>query len=151
MANPTEETTQATLATTTELREPIVVASSSAPARSGACRECLQKHLLKAEGYAEELREDASRAWEKKQLLKNLLLAEDHALALGDEETRATIRSARLSAESGSFAAASALYDTLFDASCGCRKKTEKHGEHGEAGPSDHQTIGPSDQKGGEF
>ena len=92
--------------------------------RSGACRECLQKHLLKAEGYAEEMREDASRAWERKQLLKNLLLAEDHALALGDEEARATIRSARLSAESGAFAAASALYDALFDASCGCRKKT---------------------------
>lgn len=93
-------------------------------ARTGACRECLQKHLLKAEGYAEEMREDASRAWERKQLLKNLMLAEDHAVALGDEEARAAIRSARIGAESGSYHAAAALYDSLFDASCGCRKKT---------------------------
>lgn len=119
--------------------------------RSGPCRECLQKHLLKAEGYAEEMREDASRAWEKKQLLKNLLLAEDHSLALGDEDARATIRSARLAAEGGAFAAASALYDALFDASCGCRKKTTEHTETTESGPSDHRTIGPSDEKGGEF
>jgi hypothetical protein len=26
------------------------------PTRTGACRECLQKHLLKEEGYAEEMR-----------------------------------------------------------------------------------------------
>ena len=106
--------------------------------RTGACRECLQKHLLKAEGYAEEMREDSSRAWEKKQLLKNLLLAEDHAVELGDEEARATIRSARLAAESGAFAAASALYDALFDASCGCRKKTVS-------------TVETAEGKGGEF
>lgn len=92
--------------------------------RSGACRECLEKHLLKAEGYAEELREESSRSWEKKQLLKNLMLAEDHALALGDDPARAAIREARLAAEAGDFAGAEALYDKLFDASCGCRKKT---------------------------
>lgn len=110
--------------------------------RSGACRECLEKHLLKVEGYAEELREESSRSWEKKQLLKNLLLAEDHALALGDEEARATIRSARLSAKSGAFSAASALYDALFDASCGCRKKTV----------STVSTVSTaSTEKGGEF
>jgi riboflavin biosynthesis pyrimidine reductase len=150
MANPTEEMTQATLATTTELREPIVVASSSAPARSGACRECLQKHLLKAEGYAEEMREDPSRAWEKKQLLKNLMLAEDHALALGDEDARAAIRAARLAAEGGAFAAASALYDALFDASCGCRKKTTEHTENTEkvSVPSVSSVV---EEKGGEF
>jgi len=120
----------------------IVVGMEASGARSGACRECLAKHLLKAEGYAEEMREDPSRAWEKKQLLKNLLLAEDHALALGDEEARATIRSARLSAESGAFAAASALYDALFDASCGCRKKTV----------STVSTVSTaSTEKGGEF
>ena len=101
--------------------------------RTGACRECLQKHLLKAEGYAEEMREDASRAWERKQLLKNLMLAEDHAAALGDEPARAAIRTARLAAEGGDFAGAAGLYDRLFDASCGCRKnQTEEHGEHGE-------------------
>lgn len=119
--------------------------------RSGACRECLQKHLLKAEGYAEEMREDSSRAWEKKQLLKNLLLAEDHALALGDEEARAAIREARLAAEIGAFDGAAKLYDRLFDASCGCRKKqtdfpssppspveqTEEHGKHGESASGD--------------
>ncbi len=104
------------------------------PIRDGACRECLQKHLLKAEGYAEELQEDPRRAWGRKQLLKNLMLAEDHAVALGDEEARAAIREARLAAEGGDFAGAAALYDKLFDASCGCRKKqTEEHGEHGES------------------
>lgn len=126
--------------------------------RTGACRECLQKHLLKAEGYAEEMREDASRAWEKKQLLKNLLLAEDHALALGDEEARAAIRSARIAAESGAFAAASALYDALFDASCGCRKKTVKdvksvkaeNGENQNPVHDFHDFHGEKD-KGGEF
>lgn len=105
---------------------------ASEPTRSGACRECLQKHLLKAEGYAEEMREDAARAWEKRQLLKNLMLAEDHALALGDEEARATIREARLAAEAGSFDDAARLYDKLFDASCGCRKKTTEHTENTE-------------------
>lgn len=107
--------------------------------RSGPCRECLQKHLLKAEGYAEEMREDASRAWEKRQLLKNLMLAEDHALALGDEEARAAIREARLASEIGAFDGAAKLYDKLFDASCGCRKRTEEHGEHGK-----EETVSPS-------
>ena len=104
--------------------------------RSGACRECLAKHLLKAEGYAEELREDASRAWEKKQLLKNLMLAEDHAVALGDEQARAAIRAARIASESGNHSDALMLYDRLFDASCGCRKKatdnTKAQGQSGD-------------------
>ena len=119
--------------------------------RTGACRECLAKHLLKAEGYAEEMREDASRAWERKQLLKNLMLAEDHALALGDEEARAAVRAARLASEAGDHALARGLYDRLFDASCGCRKRTEKHGEHGK-----EETVSPSSpsspvENGGEF
>ena len=108
---------------------------SDQPTRTGECRECLAKHILKAEGYAEELREDASRAWEKKQLLKNLMLAEDHAAALGDEPARVAIREARLAAEGGAFDGAVKLYDRLFDASCGCRKKqTEEHVEHVEGG-----------------
>ena len=114
MANPTEETTQATLATTTELREPIVVASSSADARSGACPFCLRKHLLKARGYARELAEDATREWEMEKLLENLLLAEDHAEALGDEETRGSIRLLRLEVENGAHGVAdpaASLYD----------------------------------------
>ena len=52
--------------------------------RSGACPFCLRKHLLKADGYAEEVDEYPTRDWEREQLLKNLLLAEDHAAAIGD-------------------------------------------------------------------
>lgn len=74
---------------------------SSAPARSGACPYCLRKHLLKASGYAEEVREDSTREWEREQLLKNLLLAEDHAEALGDWEFRTAIRTERINLENG--------------------------------------------------
>lgn len=131
----------------------IVVGMEASGARSGACRECLRKHLLKAEGYAEEMREDPSRAWEKKQLLKNLMLAEDHAAALGDEAARADIRAARIGAESGSYHAAAALYDSLFDASCGCRKKTVSTVEAVEAVSTVETalTVETAEGKGGEF
>lgn len=71
------------------------------PARSGACPYCLRKHVLKADGYAEEVAEDPTREWEWEQLLKNLLLAEDHAGALGDAGFKAAIREERLKAERG--------------------------------------------------
>lgn len=111
---------------------------TNATSRSGACRECLEKHLLAAEGYAEELREDPSRKWERKQLRKNLKLAEDHARALGDEAARAAIRAARIAADAGAYAEAEALYDSLFDAGCGCPKKPAdehitEHAEHTES------------------
>lgn len=69
--------------------------------RSGACPYCLRKHLLKARGYARELREDGTREWERENLLENLLLAEDHAEALGDAGFKAEIRQARLRVEDG--------------------------------------------------
>lgn len=71
-------------------------------ARTGACPFCLRKHLLRAAGYADEVREDGSREWEREELLKNLLLAEDHALALGDPPLKIAIRDARLEVEAGS-------------------------------------------------
>ena len=71
------------------------------PTRSGACPFCLRKHLLKARGYVGELAEDATREWEREKLLENLLLAEDHAEAFGDEGLRASIRGVRLPVESG--------------------------------------------------
>ena len=71
------------------------------PARTGACPYCLRKHLLKARGYAAEVREDATREWERENLLENLLLAEDHAEALVDAGFKAAIRAARLIVEDG--------------------------------------------------
>ena len=71
------------------------------PARTGACPFCLCKHLRKARGYARELAEDATREWERDNLLENLLLAEDHADALGADGLRAAIRAARIEAEGG--------------------------------------------------
>ena len=58
-------------------------------------------HLLKARGYAAEVREDKTREWERENLLENLLLAEDHAEALGDAGFKASIREARLIVEDG--------------------------------------------------
>lgn len=85
------------------LTPPPVARAKETPAttRSGACPYCLRKHLLKASGYAEELREDSSREWEREQLLKNLLLAEDHAEALGDWDFRTAIRTERINLENG--------------------------------------------------
>lgn len=81
--------------------------------RSGACAECIRKHLLKARGYAAEVSEDAARTWENDNLIENFLLAEDHARAFGDEALAATIRGIRLDAESGSSVARATalLYD----------------------------------------
>ena len=106
---------------------------ATAPARTGACMDCLEKHLLAVEGYAEELREDPSRKWERKQLRKNLKLAEDHALALGDEAARAAIRSARVAADAGAYAESEALYERFFPTSCPtCPGRTAEHAEHTE-------------------
>lgn len=73
----------------------------TAPARSGACPFCLRKHLLAARGYAREVADDQSREWEREMLLENLILAEDHADALGERELRAAILSARHAVEDG--------------------------------------------------
>ena len=78
-----------------------VVRTSDLPARSGACPFCLRKHLLKAAGYAEEVREDATREWEKEKLLQNLMLAEDHAEELGEMDFKEAIRAVRLQVEDG--------------------------------------------------
>ena len=85
----------------------------AAPARTGACPYCLRKHLLKARGYAREVSEDATREWERDNLLENMMLAEDHAEALGEAALRADIRAARIVAESGTVdaAAIAALHD----------------------------------------
>jgi len=87
--------------------------NAPAPARSGACPFCLRKHILKARGYAREVAEDATREWERDNLLENMMLAEDHAEALGEAALRADIRAARIVAESGTVdaAAISALHD----------------------------------------
>lgn len=77
------------------------VKSNPSPARTGVCPYCLRKHLLKAAGYAKEVREELGRTWEEERLLENLLLAEDHAEALGDWGFRAAIRVARLQVEDG--------------------------------------------------
>ena len=79
----------------------IVEQPQTPPARTGACPYCLRKHILKARGYARELREDGTREWERENLLENLLLAEDHAEALGDAGFKAAIREARLLLEDG--------------------------------------------------
>ena len=76
--------------------EPTVKSEPPKPTRSGACPYCLRKHLLKAAGYAEEMREEPNREWEREKLLQNLLLAEDHAEALGDWNLRSAIRAERL-------------------------------------------------------
>lgn len=79
------------------------------PVRSGACPFCLRNHLLKARGYAKEVREDPTREWEAEMLLQNLLLAEDHAEAMGDWNLRSAIRAERLRAENGEFVDAESL------------------------------------------
>ena len=71
------------------------------PARTGACPFCVRKHLLKARGYAREISEDSTREWERDNLLENLLLAEDHAVALRDTRLASSIRSVRISVENG--------------------------------------------------
>lgn len=76
-------------------------ATATPEPRSGACVACLRKHLLKAAGYAAELEEEPGRAWESNQLQINLMLAEDHARALGLLELRQSIRAERLRAEAG--------------------------------------------------
>lgn len=76
----------------------------SAPERSdrhGACVLCLRKHLLKAKGYAEEILEQPNRIWEREQMLLNLMLAEDHALALEQDALKEDIRSVRKAVENG--------------------------------------------------
>lgn len=88
-----------------------------APSRTGACPFCLRKHLLKARGYAREVVEDATREWERDGLLENLLLAEDHAVALGNSALATDIRATRLVAESGSPSADETyrLYDRFLE------------------------------------
>ena len=83
------------------------------PARSGACPFCTRKHLLRARGYAREVAEDATREWELDGLLENLLLAEDHALALEDAGLASDIRAVRHSAEEGARVSGqvSSIYD----------------------------------------
>lgn len=112
--------------------------------RTGACPACLNKHLLKARGYAAEVAEDASREWEFDRLLENLMLAEDHAAELGMEDVRRDIRFVRLDAEAGRVDASEIetirlraipadLRSRPAGAPCGCRKKpTTENTEHTE-------------------
>ena len=72
-----------------------------APERPGACGSCLRKHLVKARGYGRELSGGAGGDWERELLLENLLLAEDHAEAMGAMDVRSAIRAARLAFEAG--------------------------------------------------
>lgn len=81
------------------------------PARSGACPFCLRKHLLAARGYAREVAEDPTREWETEMLLENLILAEDHADALGELSLRSAIRTARHAVEDGTPTDVGALYE----------------------------------------
>lgn len=83
--------------------------------RSGACPFCLRKHLLKIRGYSREVAEDPSREWELDNLLENLLLAEDHAAALGDMQLVGNLRAIRINAEAGESVQirCAALYDSF--------------------------------------
>ena len=92
---------------------PATPQNPGSPVRTGACPFCTRKHLLRARGYAREVAEDPTREWERDNLLENLLLAEDHALALEDAELASGIRDVRHAAEEGASVAerASSLYD----------------------------------------
>lgn len=81
------------------------------PARTGACPFCLRKHLLAARGYAREVAEDPAREWETEMLLENLVLAEDHADALGEQSLRAAIRTARHAVEDGAAPDVRSIYE----------------------------------------
>lgn len=76
-------------------------APASEPERPGACPSCLRKHLVKARGYGREVSGGAGGDWERELLLENLLLAEDHAEAMGAMDVRSAIRAARLAFEAG--------------------------------------------------
>lgn len=75
--------------------------AAAAPERPGACPDCLRKHLVKARGYGREVSGGAGGDWERELLLENLLLAEDHAEAMGAMDVRSAIRAARLAFEAG--------------------------------------------------
>ena len=87
--------------------------TTPAPTRSGACPFCLRKHLLAARGYAREVAEDPTREWETEMLIENLVLAEDHALALGEQNLRDAIRTARHTLEDGATPDVCALYEAF--------------------------------------
>lgn len=80
---------------------PDAPAVPAAETRPGACPDCLEKHLFKARGYARELSGGAGGAWEREMLTENLLLAEDHAEALGAMDVRTAIRAARKALKAG--------------------------------------------------
>lgn len=100
--------------------------SNATPTRSGACPFCLRKHLLAARGYAREVAEDPAREWETEMLIENLILAEDHASALGEQPLRAAIRTARHMVEDGATPDVCALYE-VFKASGAWRDALAKH------------------------
>lgn len=76
-------------------------APAAEPERPGACPSCLRKHLLKARGYGKELAAGAGGDWERENLEENLLLAEDHAEAMGAMDALRSIRAARKALEAG--------------------------------------------------
>jgi len=123
--------------------------------RSGACPFCTRKHLLKARGYAREAAEDETREWEREKLLENLLLAEDHAEALGDGELRERIRAVRLDLENGNDIAlvASLLYDWFkgkyFSASHDAQRPTSER--IAPVAELEEVASTASTEKGGEF
>ena len=59
------------------------------------------QHLVKARGYAREVSGGAGGDWEREMLTENLLLAEDHAEALGAMDVRTAIRAARKALAAG--------------------------------------------------
>ena len=114
--------------------------------RTLACERCWEGHVGYAAVLAREVAENPGRAVERKLALGNLKAAEWHACALGRPDVAAQIREARHKFADGDAEAVVALLALEIE-------RTEEYGKHEEeaAGPSDHRTIGPSDQKGGEF
>lgn len=104
-----------------------------------ACERCLEGHIGYAAVLAREVAEDPARAVERRLALGNLKAAEWHACALGRTDVAAQIREARHKFAEGDAEAVVALLSL------------EIKGAVEQPEPSDHQTIGPSDQKGGEF
>ena len=112
-----------------------------------ACERCLEGHLGYAAVTAREFAEDPTRIFERRLTLGNLKAAEWHASALGRPDVAAQVREARHRFAAGDSDAVVALLGIEIG-----RMVESSDGRMVEPpGPSDHPTIGPSDQKGGEF
>lgn len=112
-----------------------------------ACERCWEGHVGYAAVLAREVAEGPARAVERKLALGNLKAAEWHASALGRPDVAARVREARHRFAAGDAEAVVALLGIEIG-----RMVESSDGRMVEPpGPSDHPTIGPSDQKGGEF